>query len=139
MSRFTAYGNRHMRRAGAAGRSVEVAVEHGRVVLTGRDGVPVVWPIAAIARIRVGYDESKSARYYQTMLWQIGETRPIVIAPDRANLGAYAATIRTLASEIAGARGLAHVERGIGGIGALILPLLIGLLLLAELDRHLPA
>jgi hypothetical protein len=124
---FTAYGSRRLRKAGAAGKLVRVALEQGALVLGGGDVPAAAWPLATIARIRVGYEESRSGKHFQTMVWRQGAERPVVLSLVREGTWGYdyTMTIRALAAELAATRGLGRVERGIGGFGALLGPVLI--------------
>jgi hypothetical protein len=131
---FTALGRPDLRRAGLAGDRVAVLLGRGNLTLTGETGVPVVWPLAGIARIRVGYAEGNASKHFQTLIWRIGEPRPIRLCPDRAELPsypAYTATIRKLAADLTALHGPGRVERGEGAVAALFPLLPIALIALA--------
>jgi hypothetical protein len=67
-----------------------------------------------------------------TILWPAGE-QPIKLSPLREDWPAYAAFTRALAARVAANHGPRAVERGDTRFGALLGPVLMGLLLAASL------
>ena len=132
MSGFRAYGNRRLKRGGARGSPVRVSLGAAWLDITGEDPTPLRLPFATIERMRSGYTEVKGGPNYQTILWPAGDT-PITLAPLREDRLLYAAFVSALAAQVAAGRGTPAVERGETAFGALLGPLLIGLLLIAAL------
>lgn len=130
---FRAYGNRRLRRGGARGSPVRVALDGAWLDLAGEDGAPPLrLPLATIERVRSGYTEGKGGPFYQTILWPAGEP-PITLAPLRQDWFLYAAFVKALAAQVAATHGPRAVERGDTQFGALLGPVLTGLLLIAAL------
>jgi len=100
--------------------------------IAGEAGAPLRLPVAAVERMRAGYTEGKGGPFYMTLLWPAGET-PIKLSPLREDWLLYAAFARALAERVAASRGLSAVERGDTRFGALLGPVLMGLLLAASL------
>lgn len=130
---FRALRSRRLLRAGVRGYPVQVSLDGAWLEFTGTDGAPP-WrlPVAAIERMRSGYGDGRGGPYYQTILWPAGD-KPITLAPLREDRWLYAAFVRALAAQVAASRGTGAVERGETAFGALLGPLLIGLLLIAAL------
>ena len=129
---FRAHGNRRLRRAGAGGSPVRVSIDGAWLDIAGEQGAPLRLPVAAIERMRAGYTEGKGGPFYMTILWPAGD-KPIELSPLREDWPPYAAFTRTLAGQVAASRGLRAVERGDTQFGALLGPVLMGLLLAASL------
>lgn len=98
----------------------------------GEQGAPLRLPVAAIERMRAGYTEGKGGPFYMTILWPTGEP-PIKLSPLREDWPAYAAFARLLAERVAASHGPRAVERGDTRFGALLGPVLMGLVLAASL------
>ena len=129
---FRAHGNRRLRRAGARGSPVRVSLDRAWLEFAGEPGPALRVPAAAIERMRSGYTEGKGGPFYATILWPAGEA-PITLAPLREDWAAYAAFARALTAQVAASRGPGAVERGDTQFGALLGPVLTGLLLAASL------
>jgi hypothetical protein len=88
--------------------------------------------LARIAKMRVGYTESKEGLHYETYVWIEGDAKPIYLAPlDDGELTAYRANIRVLASAMGKAG--RPVLTGTSLFNALIAPTLFGILFFAAL------
>lgn len=129
---FRAHGNRRLRRAGARGSPVRVSLDGAWLEVAGEPGALLRLPVAAIERMRSGYTEGKGGPFYSTILWPAAE-KPLTLAPLREDWAHYAAFVRALAAQVAASRGLRAVERGDTQFGALLGPVLTGLLLAASL------
>jgi len=129
---FRAYGNRRLRRAGAGGSPVRVTFDGAWLEFAGEQGAPLRLPVAGLERMRAGYTEGKGGPFYMTILWPAGE-KPIKLSPLREDWPHYAAFTRALAARVAASHGPRAVERGDTQFGALLGPVLMGLLLAASL------
>lgn len=125
---FRARGNRRLRRAGARGNPLQVALDGAWLEIAGADGAPPLrLPVAAIARMRSGFSDARGGPFYATVLWPQGE-QPIRLAPlQRQDRYAYAAFVRALAARVAATHGLRAVERGESQFDALLGPVLSAL------------
>jgi hypothetical protein len=83
--------------------------------------------------MRVGYDETKYAKYFRTRLVRTNRPAPLELHPLASYDPNYAATIRALAAAVVQAGGIGRVERGSSAFWAWLGPVLMGLLLLAAL------
>ncbi|MBC7897366.1 MAG: hypothetical protein H7066_18255, partial [Cytophagaceae bacterium] len=72
---FQCYVTRHMRGLGLEGSVAWVRVSDGLIDLTGIDGGQVQVRLDDIARIRVGFLDSKG-RSYETRIWTPGAEKP---------------------------------------------------------------
>ena len=129
---FRAYGNRRLRRTGAGGSPVRVSLDGAWLEFAGEQAAPLRLPVARIERMRAGYTEGKGGPFYMTILWPAGE-KPIKLSPLREDWPRYGAFARALAGQVAASRGVQAVERGDTRFGALLGPVLMGLLLVASL------
>jgi hypothetical protein len=129
---FRAHGNRRLRRAGAGGRAVRVSLDGAWLEFAGEQGAPLRLPVAAIERMRIGFVDARGGPFYMTTLWPAGD-KPIKLSPLREDWLLYAAFARALAERVAASRGLRAVERGDTWFGALLGPVLTGLVLMASL------
>lgn len=131
---FRAQGNRGLRRAGWGARTLRVTLDGAWLDIADEQGpgAPLRLPVAAIERMRVGYVDARGGPFYLTTLWPAGE-RPIKLAPLREDRLPYAAFARALAGQVAATRGLRAVERGDTWFGALLGPVMSGLVVVAAL------
>jgi hypothetical protein len=111
---------------------VRVALDDGWLAFAGEDPTVLRLPVAAIERMRSGFVDARGGPFYQTILWPAGD-KPIKLAPLREDRLLYAAFVRALAAEVAAHHGPGAVERGESQVGALLGPVLIGLVLVAAL------
>jgi hypothetical protein len=111
---------------------VHVSLDGAWLQFAGEQGAPLRLPVAAIERMRAGYTEGKGGPFYMTILWPAGE-KPIKLSPLREDWPHYAAFTRALAGQVAASRGPRAVERGDTRFGALLGPVLMGLVLVASL------
>jgi hypothetical protein len=131
---FRAQGNRGLRRAGWGRRPVRVSLDGGWLDIAEEHGpgTPLRLPVAAIERMRIGFVDARGGPFYLTTLWPAGD-KPIKLAPLREDRLPYAAFARALAGQVAASRGLRAVERGDTWFGALLGPVLMGLVVVAAL------
>ena len=121
---FQAFGSRRLRRAGVNGRRVRVTLEGDELVLTGAKDAVLRIHARDVERLRSGYEETKYSRLFQTRLWRRGARAPLLLLPADGDIDAYGITIRAFAARLAGAGGIARVERGISAAGALMVVVL---------------
>jgi hypothetical protein len=134
---FDAALTRRLRRKGLAGRPARVAFEGGALTLSGAESGRVVIPLADVARLRVGSEDTKYGRHYVCCLWLVGSERPLVLLPLGRRPPEYGATVRGFAAELARSGGLERIEGGVSRAAALFMPVAFGLLLLAALGVSL--
>jgi len=111
---------------------VRVSLDGAWLDIAGEQGPPLRLPAAGLERMRAGYTEGKGGPFYMTILWPAGEP-PIKLSPLREDWPHYAAFARALAARVAASHGPRAVERGDTQFGALLGPVLMGLLLAASL------
>ncbi|MBC7896157.1 MAG: hypothetical protein H7066_12150 [Cytophagaceae bacterium] len=129
---FQCYLTRHMRGLGLEGSGAWVRVSDGLIDLTGIDGGQVRIRLDDIARIRVGFLDSKG-RSYETRIWTPGAEKPMRLTPTIATLGAYGHAIRFVTSQMAGHQRQDRIERGYSKFDAIFGPAMMGVLVLAAM------
>ncbi len=121
-------------REGFAGSYAEVAVARDGVTIKGQEKGYFHLPLSRIARMRLGFTESKSGTFYEVKIWIDGERRPLVLYPLRhESLEPYAAAMRALAAALDEDGKLARVHSGVSKFEALLGPVLMGLVVAAAL------
>lgn len=122
-----------LKKLGLAGGPVTVWVEDGALALAGAEGGRVLIAPSRVARMRVGFSESKSRRYYECKLWLADTGERVTLHPIWGHMPAYGAVVRDFARAMEKAGALGRVERGDSIAMALMLPVLMGLLAVAAL------
>ena len=120
-------------REGFAGSYADVAVAPEGVTIKGEERGFFHLPLARIARMRLGFNESRSGITYEVKIWIEGEREPMALQPLRESLAPYAAAMRVLAAALAQDGKLARVHTGVSKFGALIGPVLAGIALAGAL------
>lgn len=121
-----------MGRRGVKGAYADAAAGPGGLTLRGEKGGELQIPLANIAKMRVGFTESKNGIDYETYLWLNGDPKPIFLAPlGHGEHQAYRANIRVLASAMGKAG--RPVVTGTSIFNALLAPALFGVLFAAAL------
>ena len=128
---FYAARTRAMKREGVAGWRTAVTLRAGRLAAVGEDGGAIWVDPADVARMRVGYEESKRGKHFQTRIWRTGQLNPLVLHPLTQYDPNYSATIQAFAAAVAAIGGVGRIERGITAFWAWAGPVLMGLLFLA--------
>jgi hypothetical protein len=116
---FAVINTGRLREAGLVGTQANVVFKDDAFEFTGQDSGGVRLAASNVDRIRVGYEEGKQGRHFQTLIWPRGEQAPIVIHPLGNDRASYGAAIRAFAASLAQAQGLGRVERGVSGASAL--------------------
>jgi hypothetical protein len=130
---FHAIATRALKREGFAGDHIWVGCREGRLDLIGeKDGQIRLTP-KDILRIRIGYEETKYSKIFQTVIWREGAGKPLDLTPLGDHRAHYAATVRAFAAQMAAAGLQDRVERGVSKFSAVLGPVLIGILVLATL------
>lgn len=119
-------------REGFAGSYADVAVAPEGVTIKGEERGFFHLPLARIARMRLGFNESRSGIDYEVKIWIEGERDPMPLYPLRHE-ASYAAAMRTLAAALEQDGKLARVHTGVSKFGALIGPVLAGIVLAGAL------
>jgi hypothetical protein len=110
--------------AGLRGPLVTATFDGAALVLRGEGGGSLDLPLAAIDRIRIGYEENKFVGHiYQLQIWSGDDHRPLALRCLGG--GDYGPAARALAAGLAEAKGMSSVERGVNMGAALFL--LLGL------------
>jgi hypothetical protein len=130
---FYAVCTRALKREGVKGKRAAVTLGAGRLAIVGEDGGAISVDPGDIASMRVGYDESKSGKLFQTTIVRASRPQPLALHPLARYDPNYAATVRALAAAVAKAGGIGRVERGTSAFWAWLGPALMGLLCLAGL------
>ncbi|WP_431282181.1 hypothetical protein ACQW02_22685 [Humitalea sp. 24SJ18S-53] len=91
---FRAPMTRRLRRLGLKGADVTVGLAAEAIGVGGDDGTLLRLNFAGIARIRVGFSESKGGSYHFTRIWLTGERRPIEFMGSITTPAAYSAFVR---------------------------------------------
>ena len=115
------------------GKRAAVSLRDGRLAIAGEEGGAISIDPAEIASMRVGFDETKSGKVFQTSIVRTSRPRPLMLYPVPSYNPGYSATIRTLAAAVVQAGGIGRVERGSSAFWAWLGPVLMGLLFLAGL------
>jgi len=116
---FHSFGTRRLRKAGVPGKFVRVVLDGNTLTLKG-DGAERRFHAEEIDRIRVGYEESKHGKYFQTMMWIRGMKKPLILKPGEQNTYPYGETIRAVDAWLAASGGFVKVERGVGQFSAIL-------------------
>jgi hypothetical protein len=116
---FLSFGSRRLRKAGVPGKFVRVILDGNLLTLKG-DGAERRFHAEEIDRIRVGYEESKHGKHFQTMLWPRGAKKPLILRPGEKNTYSYGETVRAMGAWLAAEGGLIKVERGVGQFSAML-------------------
>jgi hypothetical protein len=130
---FHAIATRALRREGFAGDHVWVGCREGRLDLIGEKGGEIRLMPKDILRIRIGYEESKYAKIYQTVIWRQGTAKPLDLTPVGDHRANYGVTMRTFAGQMMASGHQNRIERGVSKFSAVLGPALIGILVLAAL------
>lgn len=128
---FHAIATRALKREGFAGDHIWVGCREGRLDLIGEKGGQIRLAPKDILRIRIGYEETKYSKIYQTVIWRRGATKPLDLTPVGDHRANYAATMRAFAGQMAAAGLQNRIERGVSKFSAMLGPVLIGILALA--------
>ena len=123
---FLAFGSRRFRKAGVPGKFVRVIFDGNMLALVGDNEVIRRFHAEDIERIRVGYEESKYGKYFQTMMWLKGTEEPLILKPGEGNSDwKYGEAIRAMGAWLAASGGLVKVERGVSKFSALLQMILL--------------
>lgn len=128
---FYAVCTRALKREGVKGKRAAVILHDGRLAITGEEGGAIWIDLADVASMRVGYDESKSGKYFHVRIVRTSRPAPLALHPLGRFDPNYAATIRALAAAVAETGGISRIERGTSAFSAWLGPVLMGLLFLA--------
>lgn len=129
---FRAAMTRRLRQAGLKGEWAQVRVTAGVLEITGQHGGQFTVTPTDVARMRVGFVDSKYGKHFVWRLWFATETpSPIDLLPSGRAGHEYGATVRAFAQILANAGALDRIETGVSKYSALFLPALLGGLLLA--------
>jgi hypothetical protein len=79
---FHAVLNRALKREGVKGKRAAVTLSAGRLGIAGEDGGAISIDLADIASMRVGYDESKYAKYFRTRIVRTSRPAPSSSIPS---------------------------------------------------------
>lgn len=120
-------------REGFAGSYADVAVARDGVTIKGEERGFFHLPLARIARMRLGFNETRSGIIYEVKLWIEGERKPMPLHPLRESLASYAAATRMLAAALEQDGKLARVHTGVSKFAALLGPVLAGFALAGAL------
>jgi hypothetical protein len=121
-----------LKHEGVKGKRAAVTMRAGRLAIVGEEGGAIWIDPADVASMRVGYDESKSGKVFQTNIVRRSRPETLSLHPLARDAN-YAATIRALAAAVAEAGGIGRIERGTSAFWAWLGPVLMGLLFLAGL------
>jgi hypothetical protein len=117
-----------------AGMYANVAVGPDGLTFKGEEKGLFHLPFSRIARIRPGRTRAKGGTFYKVTVWIEGERRAMTLhVPQNENLASYAAAMRVLASRLQKDGNLARVHVGLSKVGALITPVLVGMVAVAAL------
>ena len=122
---FRTYIVRALKRRDFAGTFANVTVAQDGLTLKGDERGFLHVPFARIARMRVGFTETRSGLIYETKIWLEDEDRPLTLHPDRDNLLGYAAAVRATATALNDAGRFGRVYRGLSTFEALLGPVLM--------------
>ena len=130
---FHAIATRALKREGFAGDHIWVGCREGRLDLIGEKGGQIRLAPKDIRRIRIGYEETKYSKIYQTAIWRQGAARPLDLTPVGDHRVPYGTTMRAFAGQMAAAGLQDRIERGMSKFSAMLGPVSIGILVLAAL------
>jgi hypothetical protein len=130
---FYAVRTRALKREGVTGKRAAVVLRAGRLGIVGEDGGAIWIDPADIASMRVGYDETRNGKLFQTTIVRMSRPQPLALHPLARYDPNYAATIRALAAAVVQAGGIGRIERGTSAFSAWLGPVLMGLVFLAGL------
>ncbi|MFN0060720.1 MAG: hypothetical protein ACKVX7_19875 [Planctomycetota bacterium] len=129
---FRAAMTRRLRQAGLKGEWAQVLCMTGALDITGQHGGQFTVTPTDVARMRVGFLESKYGKHFVWRLWFTTETvAPMDLSPIRRPGPEYGATVRAFAQILADVGALDRIQSGVSRFSALFFPVLFGGLLLA--------
>jgi hypothetical protein len=116
---FVAVRHRSLRAAGLGRLAVTVRIAGDRLTFEGDEGQRLELSVAAIRRVRFGYEIYKTGgRGYQMMVWTDATPRPLLLRVMRVDQGAFGAAAREIAAQVAMRRGQSSVEGGLDWFSA---------------------
>ncbi|HWA42003.1 MAG TPA: hypothetical protein VHA10_02260 [Hypericibacter adhaerens] len=124
---FHAAMTRALKREGFAGGHVWVGCREGRLDLIGESGGQIRIAPKEVARLRIGYEETKYRKLHQMLIWRQGVAQPLNLAPLGEHGAHYAATVRAFAADLAAEGKLAAIERGTSRFSAVLGPVLMAI------------
>ncbi len=130
---FTAVRTHALKREGVTGKRATVTLRAGRLGIVGEDGGAIWIDPADIASMRVGYDETRNGKLFQTTIVRMSRPQPLALHPLARYDPNYAATIRALAAAVVQAAGIGRIKSGTSAFSAWFGPVLGGLLFLVGL------
>src|SRR5262245_59629325 len=101
-----------MRREGVKGKRAAVTLRAGRLGIVGEEGGAIWIEPADIGRLRVGYEESKFGKQFQTAIKRSSRPEPLVLHPLTPYDPNYGATIRALVAAVMQTGDIGRIERG---------------------------
>lgn len=129
---FQCHVTRDMRKRGIVGAEAWVRVGDEALEVTGADAGQFRIRVDDIARIRIGYVDTKT-RTYETRLWTFDAPRPLQLAPTRGSWASYRDGIRQVTGALVAKQRRDRVETGYSKFDAMFGPVLTGLLAIASL------
>ncbi|MGH6941271.1 hypothetical protein [Hypericibacter sp.] len=130
---FHAITTRALKREGFVGDYIWVDCREGRLELIGEKAGQIRLAPKDIQRLRIGYEETKYSKIYQTVIWRQGAAKPLDLTPLSEHRVNYAVTVRVFAGQMVASGFQNRVERGVSKFSAILGPVLIGILVLAAL------
>lgn len=133
MAAFQISLSKRLRTLGLEGKLAWVTLREGGLDLTDDAGHTVPIALEDIARIRIGFVETKNRRIHHCRIWRDTSASPIELIPTIQTRSQYRQEMIALVGQMAERSRLDRVETGSSKIDALIGPILISIPTIAAL------